>query len=81
MITLVIFLLYNIQDISDERLQLVNELLHGIRLLKLLGWEEYYLKKINKVRDNEVKLLNKDSRYWAVMSELYCQNILSEVDR
>ncbi|XP_071504808.1 ATP-binding cassette sub-family C member 9-like [Diadema antillarum] len=40
--------------LSDQRLKLSNELLQGIKLLKLYGWEELYCKAIEAVRVNEL---------------------------
>lgn len=54
---------------SDERLRQMNEVLQGIRLLKLYGWECLYGDRILRTRAKELKLLDKDSFYWAIMSE------------
>ena len=47
-------LLFSQQQYSDERLKLSNEMLQGIKLLKLYGWEELYCKAIELVRTNEL---------------------------
>ncbi|XP_038076865.1 ATP-binding cassette sub-family C member 9-like [Patiria miniata] len=39
---------------SDKRLKLTNELLQGIKLLKMYAWEELYCKQIEAVRKKEV---------------------------
>nr|XP_054751164.1 ATP-binding cassette sub-family C member 9-like [Lytechinus pictus]XP_054751165.1 ATP-binding cassette sub-family C member 9-like [Lytechinus pictus] len=39
---------------SDTRLKLSNEMLQGIKLLKLYGWEELYCSAIEAVRTNEL---------------------------
>ncbi|XP_071446866.1 ATP-binding cassette sub-family C member Sur isoform X2 [Hetaerina americana] len=59
-----------VSEVSDERLRKTNEILQGIKLLKLYGWEEVYLKEIEKIREKELHLLDKDSFYWAVMTFL-----------
>ncbi|PSN38190.1 hypothetical protein C0J52_15039, partial [Blattella germanica] len=59
-----------ITDVSDERLRQVNEVLQGIRLLKLYGWEYLYGDRILKTRSRELQLLDKDSLYWALMTFL-----------
>ncbi|XP_030828553.1 ATP-binding cassette sub-family C member 9 isoform X2 [Strongylocentrotus purpuratus] len=41
-------------DYSDTRLKLSNEMLQGIKLLKLYGWEELYCSAIEAVRTNEL---------------------------
>ncbi|XP_046390100.1 ATP-binding cassette sub-family C member 9 isoform X2 [Ischnura elegans] len=59
-----------VSEVSDERLRKINEVLQGIKLLKLYGWEEVYLRKIESIRERELRLLDKDSFYWAVMTFL-----------
>lgn len=58
-----------VQEVSDERLRKINEVLQGIKLLKLYGWECLYGQKITKTRQKELKYLDNDSLYWAVMSK------------
>ena len=43
-----------LQRCSDRRLKLTNELLQGIKLLKMYAWEELYSKAIEVVRKEEV---------------------------
>lgn len=40
---------------KDERVKLINELLSGIKVLKLYAWELAFKKKIDEIRDKEVK--------------------------
>jgi hypothetical protein len=56
-----------LQDVSDERLRQMNEVLQGIHLLKLYGWEYLYGNRILRTRAKELNLLDKDSFYWAIM--------------
>ncbi|GBM52169.1 Multidrug resistance-associated protein 1 [Araneus ventricosus] len=42
---------------KDERVKLVNEVLSGIKVLKLYAWEEAFREKINAIRDKEIKNL------------------------
>ncbi|XP_071961483.1 ATP-binding cassette sub-family C member 9-like [Antedon mediterranea] len=44
---------------SDERLKLSNEMLQGIKLLKVYGWEKVYANMIEGVRANEFKFLKR----------------------
>ncbi|XP_046995474.1 ATP-binding cassette sub-family C member Sur [Schistocerca americana] len=60
----------SITEISDERLRKINEILQGIKLLKLYGWEDIYASKILETRRKELFLLNKESLYWAIMTFL-----------
>ena len=40
--------------VKDERIKIVNEVLSGIKIIKLYGWEKAFIKKITKERDKEV---------------------------
>ena len=59
-----------VQAANDERLRRINEVVHGIKVIKLSGWEEQYERKILLARNRELRLLNLDSLHWAIMSEL-----------
>ncbi|KYM97235.1 Cystic fibrosis transmembrane conductance regulator [Cyphomyrmex costatus] len=59
-----------IAEKSDTRLRLLNEILQGIRLIKLRAWENLFEDRIYKTRDEELKLLKKDSIYWALINFL-----------
>ncbi|KAL4483821.1 hypothetical protein ABPG72_006196 [Tetrahymena utriculariae] len=41
---------------SDERIKLINEIIEGIRIIKIYGWEEAIKQIINKIRSEEVQL-------------------------
>ncbi|KAL4437733.1 hypothetical protein ABPG74_012408 [Tetrahymena malaccensis] len=41
---------------SDERIKLINEIIEGIRIIKIYGWEEAMKNIINKIRSEEVQL-------------------------
>ncbi|XP_070536210.1 ATP-binding cassette sub-family C member 8-like [Ptychodera flava] len=49
--------------ISDQRLKLSNEVLMGIKLLKLCGWEKMFCTKIEELREKEVVQMIKASVY------------------
>ncbi|CAL7947692.1 unnamed protein product [Xylocopa violacea] len=55
---------------SDARLRLVNEIFQGMRLVKLRAWEDIFEMKIRKTRDDELKMLDKDSFYWTLINFL-----------
>jgi ABC-type multidrug transport system fused ATPase/permease subunit len=44
---------------KDNRTRLMDELLNGIRVIKLYAWENAFLKKINNVREAELETLRK----------------------
>ena len=43
--------------LKDIRVNLVNEILNGIKVLKLYAWEESFIKKIFEIRADEMKAL------------------------
>jgi ATP-binding cassette, subfamily C (CFTR/MRP), member 1 len=45
--------------IKDERLKLMNEILSGMKVIKLYAWEESFEKQIHGIRSNEIKYLRK----------------------
>ncbi|XP_072749305.1 ATP-binding cassette sub-family C member Sur isoform X2 [Anoplolepis gracilipes] len=60
----------SIAEKSDARLRLVNEILQGMRLIKLRAWENVFEDRIRRTRNEELKLLNKDSVYWTLINFL-----------
>ena len=42
---------------TDRRVKQVNELVHGIKVIKLLAWEDVFCKNIEDTRALEVHLL------------------------
>lgn len=46
-------------SVTDDRVKLTNEVLEGIRLLKMYTWEIPYGDAIKKIRSKELKLLKK----------------------
>lgn len=47
---------------KDERVKLMNEVLSGIKVLKLYAWEPSFEQQILQIRDKEVKVL-KEAAY------------------
>uniref|UniRef100_T1KHX7 Uncharacterized protein n=2 Tax=Tetranychus urticae TaxID=32264 RepID=T1KHX7_TETUR len=48
-------------DISDQRLKKTNELLTGIKLLKLLNWEILFCRKVENIRNQELNYQKRDA--------------------
>ena len=44
--------------VKDQRVKLMNEILNGIKVLKLYAWETSFVKQILSLRSKEVKALN-----------------------
>lgn len=59
--------LKKIQDkhirVKDDRIKLMNEILMGIKTLKLYAWEQSFEKLIIKIREKEMKLLKQKQYY------------------
>ncbi|KAH9499144.1 Multidrug resistance-associated protein 1 [Bulinus truncatus] len=45
-----------IMTIKDERMKIMNEILNGIKVVKLSGWELMFIKKVLDVRERELKI-------------------------
>ncbi|XP_037050766.1 multidrug resistance-associated protein 1-like isoform X2 [Bradysia coprophila] len=44
---------------KDERIKMMNEILNGIKVLKLYAWENSFQSHVNRIRDKEVKTLRR----------------------
>lgn len=49
----------DMMSFTDERVSIMNEILQGIRIVKYFGWEEHFKKKVDSVRQNEMKSIFK----------------------
>ena len=47
--------------ITDKRVRLTTEVLQGIRLIKMYGWESFYYQQITNYRQKEIKTVRKSS--------------------
>lgn len=47
---------------KDERVKLMNEILSGIKVLKLYAWEPSFEEQVQKIREREIKVL-KEAAY------------------
>ncbi len=46
---------------KDQRVKLMNEILGGIKVLKLYGWEESFMQQILDIRNREIRVLKKSA--------------------
>lgn len=46
---------------KDERIKLMNEVLNGMKVLKLYAWEPPFEEEITKIRNQELKVLRRAS--------------------
>lgn len=52
--------------LKDSRLKLMNQILIGIRILKLYAWEDYFTEKILQIRQKELNNLRKSQTVGAI---------------
>ena len=57
--------------LKDDRIKMVNEVLNGMRVLKLYGWEPSFLKKMSDIRKKEVVYIRKMAILNAVSSLMW----------
>ncbi|XP_067029429.1 multidrug resistance-associated protein 1-like isoform X2 [Acropora muricata] len=55
----------------DERMKITNEVLSGIKALKLYAWEEYFMNRITQIRNKEVKYLGTCSIWMSAIHFLF----------
>lgn len=52
---------------KDNRIKLMNEMLNGIKVLKLYAWELAFKDKVSEIRESELRVLKK-AAYLGAMS-------------
>merc|ERR1719402_452060 len=52
---------------KDARMKKMNELLRGIKILKLYAWENSFMEEVKKIRDEEIKLMKRMSYFFVGM--------------
>jgi len=60
-----------IQDKNDTRLKIMNEIINGIRVLKMYAWENAFMKKVNENRLEEKVYRKIYNNLTTTMSTLY----------
>lgn len=56
-----------ISSLTDERIKYLQEAILGIKTIKYNGWEPVFLKKIQELRDKEIKAILKNFMYLCYM--------------
>lgn len=49
----------DLMKIKDERIKVTNEIFNSMRLIKMYGWEESFEKKLNDIRERELRYLRR----------------------
>lgn len=51
---------------KDNRIKLMNEMMNGIRVLKLYAWELAFKDKVSEIRESELQVLKKAAYLGAI---------------
>lgn len=51
---------------KDSRIKLMNEMLNGIKVLKLYAWELAFKEKVSEIRESELQVLKKTAYLGAI---------------
>jgi hypothetical protein len=43
--------------LKDQRIKMMNEVLNGIKVLKLYAWEKAFIRRVDEIRDKELKCI------------------------
>ncbi|CAF3899223.1 unnamed protein product [Adineta steineri] len=57
--------------VKDERIKMMNEILNGIRVLKLYGWEPAFIRLISRIRQKELGFIRQQAVIGAISSILW----------
>ena len=60
-----------IAKITDQRVSLVSQAIQGVRVMKMNGWELQFSERINKLRGEEVNMVQAASRYRAMNEAIF----------
>jgi ATP-binding cassette, subfamily C (CFTR/MRP), member 1 len=59
--------------VSSKRISLMEEILRGIKLIKIYGWEDSFFKNLNLIRDEESIMMNRINRIKsAILGMVFC---------
>lgn len=56
---------------KDERAKLMNEILSGIKILKLYAWEPSFEEQVQKIRQKEIRVLKENAYLLAGMTVVW----------
>ena len=57
--------------LKDQRIKQMNEVLNGIKVLKLYAWEVAFIRRINDIREQELKCIRQKAIISAVSSAIW----------
>jgi ATP-binding cassette subfamily C (CFTR/MRP) protein 1 len=53
---------------KDKRIKLMNEILSGMKVLKLYAWEKPFMESIGKIRNSEIDIIKFIAKLWALVN-------------
>lgn len=57
--------------LKDERVKAMNEILSGIKIIKLYGWEQAFIDKVHSIRHRELSILRKINYFVCFLQALW----------
>jgi ATP-binding cassette subfamily C (CFTR/MRP) protein 1 len=57
--------------VKDQRIKMMNEILNGIRVLKLYAWEAAFIRSISHVREKELGYVRRKALVSALSNMLW----------
>src|ERR1700722_16328573 len=57
--------------VKDERIKTMNEILNGIKVLKLYAWEMAFIRSITHIREKELRYIRQKAIISAISSVLW----------
>jgi hypothetical protein len=57
--------------LKDQRIKMMNEVLNGIKVLKLYAWEIAFIRRINEIREKELKCIRQKAIISAFSSAIW----------
>ncbi|XP_076117591.1 multidrug resistance-associated protein 1-like [Mytilus galloprovincialis] len=61
-----------VMDLKDNRVKMMNEVLNGIKVLKLYAWEDSFEKQISTIRDKEMGVIKNQALVGTCMHLAWC---------
>ncbi len=57
--------------LKDQRIKMMNEVLNGIKVLKLYAWEIAFMRRINEIRQKELILIRQKAIISAISTAIW----------
>ena len=55
-------------DWKDQRINILSEILNGIKVIKMYAWEKHFLAKVSGLRSIEIKYILQQCIGWAMVT-------------